>query len=78
MEDRIYHIFIYNDIVHNLWTALSQIYADAHHDFRIFKLYREISRASQEILGLFVTNYFDHPLDYSSRTLSTFDDKPNP
>ena len=58
MEDRIYHMFIYNDTVHSLWTALSQMYAHAHHDSRIFELYREIARASQEILGLSVADYF--------------------
>ena len=58
MEDRIYHMFIYNDTVHSLWTALSQMYAHAHHDSRIFELYREIARASQETLGLSVADYF--------------------
>ena len=58
MEDRLYHMFIYNDTVHNLWTALSQMYAHSHHDSRIFELYREIARASQETLGLSVADYF--------------------
>ncbi|GFS40766.1 hypothetical protein Acr_00g0070400 [Actinidia rufa] len=56
MEDKIYHMFIYNDTI--LWTALSQMYAHAHHDSRIFELYREIVRASHETLGLFVADYF--------------------
>ncbi|GFY88845.1 hypothetical protein Acr_06g0007850 [Actinidia rufa] len=58
MEDRIYHMFIYNDTVHSLWTTLSQMYAHAHHDSRIFELYQEIARASQETLGLSVADYF--------------------
>ncbi|GFY87388.1 transducin family protein [Actinidia rufa] len=57
MEDRIYHMFIYNDTVHSLWTTLSQMYAHAHHDSQIFELYREIARASQETLGLSVADY---------------------
>ena len=58
MEDRIYHMFIYNDTVHSMWTALNQMYAHAHHDSRIFELYREIARASQETLGLSITDFF--------------------
>ena len=54
-------MFIYNDIIHTLWTALSQMYAHAHHDFWIFKLYREIARASQETLRLFVADNFGFP-----------------
>ncbi|GFZ15872.1 ARF-GAP domain 2 [Actinidia rufa] len=58
MEDRIYHMFIYNDTVHSLWTALSQMYGHAHHDLRIFDLYWDIARASHETLGLSVADYF--------------------
>ncbi|GFZ09690.1 hypothetical protein Acr_21g0002890 [Actinidia rufa] len=58
MEDMIYHIFIYNDNVNSLWTALSQMYAHAHHDFWIFELYLEIVRASQDTLGLSIADYF--------------------
>ncbi|GFY98953.1 hypothetical protein Acr_13g0003540 [Actinidia rufa] len=57
VEDRIYHMFIYNDTVHSLWNALSQMYAHVHHDSRIFELYRKIASASQETLGLSV-DYF--------------------
>ncbi|GFZ01082.1 hypothetical protein Acr_14g0007170 [Actinidia rufa] len=34
------------------------MYTHAHHDSRIFELYREIARASQETLGLSVADYF--------------------
>ena len=53
MEDKIYHMFIYNDTVHCLWAALSQMYEHAHHASRIFELYWEIARASQETLRLY-------------------------
>ncbi|GFS31453.1 hypothetical protein Acr_00g0017420 [Actinidia rufa] len=56
MEDRIYHMFIYNDTVHSLWIALSQLYAHVHHDSRIFELYQEIARTSQDTLGLYILN----------------------
>ncbi|GFZ14503.1 hypothetical protein Acr_24g0006930 [Actinidia rufa] len=34
------------------------MYAHAHHDSRIFELYRKLDRVSQETLGLSVANYF--------------------
>ncbi|GFY97193.1 hypothetical protein Acr_11g0014990 [Actinidia rufa] len=58
MEDRVYHMFMYHDTVHRLWTALTQMYAHAHNESRIFELYREISHASQTTLGLSVADYF--------------------
>ena len=51
-------MFIYNDTFYSLWTAMSQIYAHAHHDLQIFELYWEIAKASQETLGLSVADYF--------------------
>ena len=51
-------MFIYNDTVHSMWTALSQMYAHAHLDSRIFEFYRAIARALQETLGDSVTDYF--------------------
>ncbi|GFS30559.1 hypothetical protein Acr_00g0012590 [Actinidia rufa] len=41
MEDRVYHMFMYHDTVHSLWTALTQIYAHSRNESRIFELYRE-------------------------------------
>ena len=46
MEERVYHMFMYYDTIHGLWTALSKMYAHAHNDSRIFELYRDISHAS--------------------------------
>ncbi|GFY81214.1 hypothetical protein Acr_01g0010230 [Actinidia rufa] len=60
MEDRVYHMFMYHDTVHGLWTALTQMYAHAHNESRIFELYREISHASQTTLGLSVADYFGY------------------
>ncbi|XP_057467808.1 uncharacterized protein LOC130757154 isoform X1 [Actinidia eriantha] len=60
MEDRVYHMFMYHDTVHGLWTALTQMYAHARNESRIFELYREISHASQIILGLSVADYFGY------------------
>ena len=58
VEDRIYHMFIYNDTVHSLGNTLSQMYAHVHHDFQICELYWKIAYASQETLGLSVVDYF--------------------
>ncbi|GFY95250.1 hypothetical protein Acr_10g0006350 [Actinidia rufa] len=60
MEDRVYHMFMYHDTVHGLWTALTQMYAHARNESRIFELYREISHASQTTLGLSVADYFGY------------------
>ncbi|GFY85851.1 hypothetical protein Acr_04g0005890 [Actinidia rufa] len=46
MEDRVYHMFMYHDTVHGLWTALTQMYAHARNESRIFELYREILNTS--------------------------------
>ncbi|XP_057505543.1 uncharacterized protein LOC130788863 [Actinidia eriantha] len=60
MEDRVYHMFMYHDTVHGLWTALKQMYAHARNESRIFELYRDISHASQPALGLLVADYFGY------------------
>ncbi|PSR86087.1 U2 small nuclear ribonucleoprotein [Actinidia chinensis var. chinensis] len=60
MEDRVYHMFMYHDTVHGLWTALSQMYAHARNESRIFELYREISHSSQTSLGLSIADYFGY------------------
>ncbi|GFY86486.1 hypothetical protein Acr_05g0001250 [Actinidia rufa] len=60
MEDRVYHMFMYHDTVHGLWTALKQMYAHARNESRIFELYRDISHASQPALGLLVVDYFGY------------------
>ncbi|GFZ07959.1 hypothetical protein Acr_19g0008960 [Actinidia rufa] len=60
MEDRVYHMFMYHETVHGLWTALTQMYAHARNESRIFELYREISHASQTTLGLSVADFFGY------------------
>ncbi|GFZ18609.1 hypothetical protein Acr_27g0003480 [Actinidia rufa] len=60
MEDRVYHMFMYHDTVHGLWTALTQMYAHARNESRIFELYREISHASQTSFGLSIADYFGY------------------
>ena len=60
MEDRVYHMFMYYDAVHGLWTALNQMYAYALNESRIFELYRDISYASQATLGLPIIDYFGY------------------
>ncbi|GFY98171.1 hypothetical protein Acr_12g0007120 [Actinidia rufa] len=60
MEDRVYHMFMYHDTVHGLWTALKQMYTHARNESRIFELYRDISHASQPALGLLVADYFGY------------------
>ena len=60
MEDRVYHMFMYHDTVHGLWTALNQMYAHARNESRILELYRDISHASQPTLGLSVADYFGY------------------
>ena len=51
---------MYYDIVHGLWTALNQMYANAHNESRIFELYRDISHVPQPILGLSIADYFGY------------------
>ncbi|GFY80334.1 hypothetical protein Acr_01g0001430 [Actinidia rufa] len=58
MEMRIYHVFMYHDMVPLLWSSLTKMYAHARNEARIFKLYREIHQASQASLSLSVTDYF--------------------
>ncbi|GFZ19458.1 hypothetical protein Acr_28g0001630 [Actinidia rufa] len=60
MEDRVYHMFMYHDTVHGLWTALTQMYAHARNESRIFELYREVSHASQISLELSVADFFGY------------------
>ncbi|GFS45978.1 ubiquitin-specific protease 12 [Actinidia rufa] len=60
MEDQVYHIFMYHDTVHGLWTALIQMYAHARNESRIFDVYREISHAFQTSLELSVADYFGY------------------
>ncbi|GFY92444.1 hypothetical protein Acr_08g0008400 [Actinidia rufa] len=60
MEDQVYHMFMYHDTVHGLWTALTQMYAHARNESRIFELYREISHSSQTSLGLSIADYFGY------------------
>ncbi|GFY84611.1 hypothetical protein Acr_03g0013850 [Actinidia rufa] len=58
--DRVYHMFMYHDTVHGLWTALTQMYAHTRNESRIFELYREISHASRTSFGLSVADYFEY------------------
>ena len=58
MKERIYHIFLYHDTIHGLWTFLTQMYAHEQNDSRIFELHREIAHASQTTLGILVANFF--------------------
>ena len=58
MKERIYHLFMYHTTIYGLQTALSKMYAHAHSDSRIFKLYQDISHAFQGNLGLTVSDYF--------------------
>ncbi|GFZ12658.1 hypothetical protein Acr_23g0010430 [Actinidia rufa] len=58
VEDQVYHMFMYHDTVHGLWTALNQEYAHARNESRIFELYQDISPASQPTLGSSVADYF--------------------
>ncbi|GFS37954.1 hypothetical protein Acr_00g0054850 [Actinidia rufa] len=60
MEDRVYHMFMYHYTVHGLWTALTQMYAHARNESRIFELYREVSHASQTSLELSVADFFGY------------------
>ncbi|GFS38459.1 hypothetical protein Acr_00g0057560 [Actinidia rufa] len=55
MESRIYHVFMYHDMVPLLWSSLTKMYAHARNETRIFELYREIHQAS---LSLSVADYF--------------------
>ncbi|GFZ02262.1 hypothetical protein Acr_15g0008700 [Actinidia rufa] len=58
MEPRIYHVFMYHDMVPLLWSSLTKMCAHAHNEARIFELYREIHQASQASLSLSVADYF--------------------
>ena len=58
MEPRIYHVFMYHDMVPLLWSSLTKMYAHARNEARIFELYREIHQASQASLSLSVADYF--------------------
>ncbi|GFZ02254.1 hypothetical protein Acr_15g0008620 [Actinidia rufa] len=49
MEPRIYHVFMYHDIVPLLWSSLTKMYAHASNEAHIFELYREIHQASQNL-----------------------------
>ncbi|KAF8398650.1 hypothetical protein HHK36_014505 [Tetracentron sinense] len=60
MENRIYNMFLYHDIVHGLWIAMTKMYAHAHCDSRIFELYRDISHASQDAFGLSLADFFGY------------------
>ncbi|GFS36400.1 fibronectin type III domain-containing protein [Actinidia rufa] len=60
MEGRVYHMFMYHDTFHGLWTALNQMYAHARNESWMFELYRVISHASQPTLGLSVADYFGY------------------
>ena len=53
-------MFMFHDIVSNLWTSLTQMYAHECNDSRIFELYRDVAQASQATLGLSVADYFGH------------------
>ncbi|KAF7151027.1 hypothetical protein RHSIM_Rhsim02G0184000 [Rhododendron simsii] len=52
MEEHIYNMFMYCDTAPRLWAALTQMYAHARNDVRIYELYQEISHAKQEVLNL--------------------------
>ncbi|GFS44100.1 hypothetical protein Acr_00g0088430 [Actinidia rufa] len=58
MEPRIYHVFMYHDMVPLLWSSLTKMYAHVRNEARIFELYREIHQASQASLSLYVADYF--------------------
>ncbi|GFS44584.1 hypothetical protein Acr_00g0091130 [Actinidia rufa] len=58
MEPRIYHVFMYHDMVPLLWSSLTKMYAHARNEALIFELYREIHQASQASLSLSVADYF--------------------
>ncbi|GFS35783.1 hypothetical protein Acr_00g0042020 [Actinidia rufa] len=58
MEPRIYHVFMYHDMVPLLWSSLTKMYAHACNETRIFELYREIHQASQTSLSLSMADYF--------------------
>ncbi|GFY96877.1 hypothetical protein Acr_11g0011830 [Actinidia rufa] len=52
MEPRIYHVFMYHDMVPLLWSSLTKMYAYARNEAHIFELYREIHQASHASLSL--------------------------
>ncbi|XP_059639077.1 uncharacterized protein LOC132281384 [Cornus florida] len=60
IEERIYNLFMFYDSVNDLWTALNQMYVHSRNDARIFELYQDIAKASQEGLNLSVTDYFGY------------------
>ena len=60
MEQRIYHMFLYDDTIHGLWTSLTQMHAHKQNDSWIFELHREIARASQTTLGVLITDFFGY------------------
>ncbi|KAG5523985.1 hypothetical protein RHGRI_030852 [Rhododendron griersonianum] len=60
MEEHIYNMFMYYDTAPRLWASLTQMYAHARNDIRIYELYQEISHASQETLKLSVAEFFGY------------------
>ncbi|KAG5567467.1 hypothetical protein RHGRI_002876 [Rhododendron griersonianum] len=60
MEEHIYNMFMYCDTAPRLWAALTQMYAHARNDVRIYELYQEISHAKQEVLNLSVAEFFGY------------------
>ncbi|KAE9466932.1 hypothetical protein C3L33_01159, partial [Rhododendron williamsianum] len=60
MEEHIYNMFMYCDTAPRLWASLTQMYAHARNDIRIYELYQEISHASQETLKLSVAEFFGY------------------
>ena len=60
MEAWIYHMFLYHDTIHGLWTFLTQMYAHEQNDSQIFELHREIACASQVTLGVWVADFFSY------------------
>lgn len=60
MEPSIFNMFMYHETADSLWKALTKMYAHSHNEARIFELHQEISHASQESLGLSVSEFFGY------------------
>lgn len=60
MEDLIYNIFMYCDTVPRLWSALSQMYANAQNNTCIFELYQDIYHVSQEAMDFSIAKFFGY------------------
>ncbi|KAK0602745.1 hypothetical protein LWI29_036622 [Acer saccharum] len=60
MEPQIFNMFMYHETIRSLWIALTSMYAHSKNEARLFKLYQEVSHATQTSFSMSFSFFFGY------------------